>query len=518
MTDHLEPYRRMARSIRFFPPRSLTGPSQESMAKAVTPAPMTPTSSWNTIAENYEISALEPPIDPSEHVAALVHEAVHKPTVLPATYAIQENIGDRISRLAPPSKPVKSFINQFKIPQPDPNWIPASTIEPQALQAETRELLDEGDPEVSTSAAVVAPSPIVEEIPVEASVAVAEPEEVQPTPAEASVAVAEPEEVQPTPAEASVVAEPEEVQPTPAEASVVAEPEEVQSTPAEASVVAEPEEVQPTPAEASVVAEPEEVQSTNDDTAQDNTPVDVVSELADTIKPQSLKSDTKKLSDDASIEASVSGMDVAPPPTVEEPPSDEPAADVESVAVEETLDEEVAAADVVEPVEVQETPAEASAAVVAEPIAVEQTPEETSSEVMTEPVASPVEAVTIPLKEPEADKKLTETVVDSAPARDETAAKSETVEIACPKCESTNLRKNGLRQGKQRYVCKDCGKQFAVSDSGEEVKPQKVKSSSRVETANLKESESEPELSTSSQRSGKKKKAKAKGFGNPKGK
>ncbi len=456
------------------------------MAKAVTPAPMTPTSSWNTIAENYEISALEPPIDPSEHVAALVHEAVHKPTVLPATYAIQENIGDRISRLAPPSKPVKSFINQFKIPQPDPNWIPASTIEPQALQAETRELLDEGDPEVSTSAAVVAPSPIVEEIPVEASVAVAEPEEVQPTPAEASVAVAEPEEVQPTPAEASVVAE--------------------------------PEEVQPTPAEASVVAEPEEVQSTNDDTAQDNTPVDVVSELADTIKPQSLKSDTKKLSDDASIEASVSGMDVAPPPTVEEPPSDEPAADVESVAVEETLDEEVAAADVVEPVEVQETPAEASAAVVAEPIAVEQTPEETSSEVMTEPVASPVEAVTIPLKEPEADKKLTETVVDSAPARDETAAKSETVEIACPKCESTNLRKNGLRQGKQRYVCKDCGKQFAVSDSGEEVKPQKVKSSSRVETANLKESESEPELSTSSQRSGKKKKAKAKGFGNPKGK
>jgi predicted RNA-binding Zn-ribbon protein involved in translation (DUF1610 family) len=440
------------------------------MAKAVTPAPVTPTSTWNTRVEDYEISALEPPIDPSEHVAALVHEAVNKPTVLPATYAIQENIGDRISRVSPSPKPAKSFINPFKIPPPDPNWIPTPPIEPQPLQAKTRELVGEAHPEVSTSATVVAPSPSVEETSRDDSGAmVAEPVEVQETPAEVAVAVVKPVEVQETPAEISVA-----------------------------------------------VAEPVEVQKTNDDTSQDNAPVNVVPESRDTIEPQALKPDTKKLSDDADVAASASDMDVVPPATTEELPSDEPAAGVEAIAAEETLGEEVSAADAVEAVEVQETPTEAST--VSESIAVEQIPEEAASAVMAESVAPPVEAVIAPPQEPEADKKLSETVVDSAPAKEETASKSEMVEIACPKCESTNLRKNGLRQGKQRYVCKDCGKQFAISDSAEEVKPLKTKSISRVETANVKDAESATEVSTSSKRSGKKKKAKAKGFGNPKDK
>lgn len=460
MTDHLEPYRRMARSIRFFPPRSLTGPSQESMAKAVTPAPVTSTSTWKTQVEDYEISAFEPPIDPSEHVAALVHEAVNKPTVLPATYAIQENIGDRISRISPSAKPVsaqpvKSFINPFKIPSPDPNWVPAPPIEPQPLQVKTRELLDEVHPEVSTSATVVAPSPSVEETSRDDS------------------------------------------------GTMGAEPAEVQASPAEVSVA---------------VAEPVEVQETNDDTSQDNAPVNVAPESTDTIEPQTLKSDTKKLSDDADIAASASGMDVVPPSAAEELPSDEPAAEVEAVAVEETLVEEVSAADVVEPVEVQETSAEVSTDEVSESIAVEQTPEEAATAVMAESFVSPAETVITPPEEPEADKKLSEAVVDSAPAKEETASKSETVEITCPKCESTNLRKNGLRQGKQRYACKDCGKQFDIPDSAEEVKAQKAKSSSRVETTNVKDAEPATEVSASSKRSGKKKKAKAKGFGNPKDK
>jgi DNA-directed RNA polymerase subunit RPC12/RpoP len=34
------------------------------------------------------------------------------------------------------------------------------------------------------------------------------------------------------------------------------------------------------------------------------------------------------------------------------------------------------------------------------------------------------------------------------------------VMIACPKCDSRNLSKNGFRHGKQRYICKDCGRQF----------------------------------------------------------
>lgn len=32
--------------------------------------------------------------------------------------------------------------------------------------------------------------------------------------------------------------------------------------------------------------------------------------------------------------------------------------------------------------------------------------------------------------------------------------------IACPKCLSTNFRKDGLRNGEQRYECKECKKKF----------------------------------------------------------
>lgn len=30
----------------------------------------------------------------------------------------------------------------------------------------------------------------------------------------------------------------------------------------------------------------------------------------------------------------------------------------------------------------------------------------------------------------------------------------------CPKCDSNDIRKNGLRRGKQNYQCKKCGRQF----------------------------------------------------------
>jgi len=32
--------------------------------------------------------------------------------------------------------------------------------------------------------------------------------------------------------------------------------------------------------------------------------------------------------------------------------------------------------------------------------------------------------------------------------------------MKCPRCESTSYRKNGRRNGKQNYLCKNCGKQF----------------------------------------------------------
>lgn len=34
------------------------------------------------------------------------------------------------------------------------------------------------------------------------------------------------------------------------------------------------------------------------------------------------------------------------------------------------------------------------------------------------------------------------------------------VMIKCPQCHSLHLSKNGHRHGKQRYICKDCGRQF----------------------------------------------------------
>ncbi len=41
--------------------------------------------------------------------------------------------------------------------------------------------------------------------------------------------------------------------------------------------------------------------------------------------------------------------------------------------------------------------------------------------------------------------------------------------MKCPRCESTQLRKNGRSNGKQRYLCKACGKQFLDSLSTSQV-------------------------------------------------
>ena len=35
--------------------------------------------------------------------------------------------------------------------------------------------------------------------------------------------------------------------------------------------------------------------------------------------------------------------------------------------------------------------------------------------------------------------------------------------MKCPKCESTQISKNGHHHGKQNYVCKVCGRQFIES-------------------------------------------------------
>lgn len=604
MTDHLEPYRRMARSIRFFPPLSLTQPSQESVQEPVPPVGRVD-SSWKIKSETDAKPTQEPPIDPSEHAAALVHEAVRKPTVLPPTYAIQENIGDRISRLAsrkPVAKPVATVINPFKIPPPIPGYNETSehAIAPEAIEDDTNQQVNNA--KLETSATDVAEAPPLMEAP------------------------------EPQTPEADTEEQVEEV-----EASVpttsVAEALTGEQTPAPQATDADIEEWL------------EEAQALALATDVDETPT-----VEETPAPQATEADTKKQIDDTQLDASASATVTTEAPTVAETPNEvgegvvesseveetakgetttteaaEPVAveetandeeETEAITVEETTAEEATVGVVTEPIAVQEVADNEVAAVVAERVVVEETPDDFSdtntpaevvsksdavtdttptqladseapgvedaetpsllervvsavetvvtafthpeadkkdSEAEKEPVSSEpaateapatatatvepvttgsstdkpedtqalnrseqvsasVEAVAAPLKDSQVAQKSLDAAVEPTPATKEKATDTKTDEITCPACESTNLRKNGRRKGKQRYACKDCGKQFAAEAEDEP----KNKASSSVEASNANGSELEPEFSTSSKRQKSKKKTKAKGFGNSK--
>ncbi len=36
--------------------------------------------------------------------------------------------------------------------------------------------------------------------------------------------------------------------------------------------------------------------------------------------------------------------------------------------------------------------------------------------------------------------------------------------MQCPECQSTHIRKNGIKRGKQNHICVDCGRQFVERD------------------------------------------------------
>ncbi|GAC1470986.1 MAG: hypothetical protein NVSMB70_15950 [Chamaesiphon sp.] len=154
MTDHLEPYRRMVRSIRFVPP--LARNQQE--AQLVKPAPGFNTLFRNIVSATTATPSLGSDPDPCEHIAALVRTAVSKQTVFPIIYVIPENIGDRISRLAPP-KVVTPVIIPPKIPQPDPNWKPAYTVAIQHPESNGQELFEDADINVPTLVEVASEPP-----------------------------------------------------------------------------------------------------------------------------------------------------------------------------------------------------------------------------------------------------------------------------------------------------------------------------------------------------------------------
>ncbi len=504
------------------------------------------------------------PIDP-ERAAALVHEAVRKSTVLPETYTIQENIGDRISRLTA-TKPVDSDIISPKIPQPDSQGTSADTIEPQPSEAETKKSVDDAHLEAAAPATVEqrhgdSEVVVVEPVAVEETTddkVVAQPIEVEQTPSDESVAVAlEPTEIEETIDTNTPVAEAEEGQAATFLERVSSAIEAVstvfKSPDAEhkdsETVVEEPLPSDPAASEAPIADTVESL--TNDppaseaQEAQTPTLLERVSSAIEAVStafknPDAEHKDSETVveepspSDPAASEAPIAD-------TVEPLTNDLPASETQEAQTPTLLErvssviEAVSTAfknpdaeykdseTVEEPSLSDPPPTDAAVENITESVTTDAPVSETEKAqtlTLLEQVSSPVEAVATPFKDSDADKKNSEAVVESASAGDEKVSDSKTAEITCPKCESTDIRKNGRRQGKQRYICKDCGREFMEADSDKATDKLKVKASSSVKTSEVKDSSvSATDVSESTSESSKprsKKKTKAKGFGNPK--
>jgi predicted RNA-binding Zn-ribbon protein involved in translation (DUF1610 family) len=420
--------------------------------------------------------ALESAIDP-EHAAVLVHEAVSKPTVLPTTYTILEDIGDRISRLTTP-KPVDAEIIPPKILQPDSEGTSAETIEPQPSEADTKKSLDDTHLEASAPDTVVAVAPTVEEMHSDESVAVvvepvpveettdneastelvAEPVAVEETPSDDPVGVVvEPVEVEQTLDEQVVtatVAEPPQAEETledQAATAVVAQPVEVEQTLDEqtaTAVVAQPVEVEQTQDEAeetpenqatsTVVAEPVEVEQTSDDISDNNISADVAPEpvpITETISENISNTDT-----------SVAEAEDTQAPTLLERVSS--VIEAVSTAFKPPEADQEESETVVEPSVSDSAATETPVADTAEPLTSEAPAEESENAqapTLLERVSSVIEAVSTAFKPPEADQEESETVVepsvsDSAATETPVADTAEPLTSEAPAEESENAQ------------------------------------------------------------------------------
>ena len=47
--------------------------------------------------------------------------------------------------------------------------------------------------------------------------------------------------------------------------------------------------------------------------------------------------------------------------------------------------------------------------------------------------------------------------------------------MQCPKCGSEHIRKNGIKQGKQNYICVECGRQFIKQSEQTKAYPETTK-------------------------------------------
>jgi len=407
VTDHLEPYRRMVRSIRFVPPLARNQQYEQQGQLPVTPESLVNSSPSKIVPEAAVTPAPGPAIDPSEHVADLVRTAVSMSAVIPVNYLIPENIGDRISRLAP-LKTVTPVIIPSKIPQPDPNWKPADTVVAQYIELDWHDLLEKSPTDASAQVEVATEPTQVEET----SQEVPEPE--------ASTTVVEPTHVEETSQEV----------PEPEASTTVAAPTQVEETPQEV----------PEPEASTTVAAPTHVEETSQEVSEP--------------------------------EASTT---VAAPTQVEEIPQEVP--------------EPEASTTVVEPTHVEEIPQEVPSA--------------------SENATSGLKDAATSLESVETDDR-------------KTSDKEQEIQIQCPNCESTEITKNGHRKDKQQYKCKNCRRNFVLSDSLVDTNDQpKTKTNSHTKTSEVKEPQSLTGVSDSTSKSSQapsKDKKKAKGFGTRKAK
>lgn len=402
MTDYLEPYRQLVRSIRFAPQ---VGQHERFNRLVHQPLPVPSVHHSETRQVNQTSTTTSdagPSPDPSEHSAALVHAAVSKHTVLPVTYSISENIADRISRLTT-SKPkqVRLPIVTPKIPEPDPNWIPPTP--PPANQ----HLVTDSHLHLLVETKPVSPT-VEDESPVRQPEAIADLTPV-------STHVAESENVT---EQATEIADLASTSPDEVETENIAE-ESIQAENSSPEIAAENISEQ-----ANGVA----------DLNQEEAPTEKLSlpsnEVSEPVRPA-----TPEVENEVTQVAEIKE-------------------DTGEIKTEEN--------------QIESTPSSADESVA---IANGKTP-------IAQPETSDVEVAKI---------------------EGETAKSTESpnITVACPECNSRDVRKNGKQKNKQKYLCKDCGRQFVWSASirediksnvvsSEEAKPTSDSLTSKAKTAKSK--------------------------------
>ncbi len=234
-TDYLEPYRRLARSIRFVPPQWPKERSYGTLTEPATLKPLPVASSQAPAGSAMAEEPVGPPVDPFVHVDALIQGAVTQQTVLPVVYQIPENPGDRIARLSQAAPaPAEAAVSMPKFPNPDDY----REIDPAAIAPPTAPA---PEPEAKTPEAPAAvPEPEVASEPAAAEEPIAAKEPVAEAPvAEETVAIEEP--VAEAPA-AAIAPEPEPVAEPAAEApdaeESAPEPVATAEAPVEAAAIA----------------------------------------------------------------------------------------------------------------------------------------------------------------------------------------------------------------------------------------------------------------------------------------